>query len=99
MRGLRIFVTGLIVGLAVAAIDKEMGKPPAQRTWRGAIAGIPYDFRVWEWRNIAREYWNPTSDQILVDHAIGIGWGVNFAAVSRRAQEWLQAPAPTTAIK
>lgn len=32
MRGLRIFMTGLMAGLTIAAIDKELGKPPTLRT-------------------------------------------------------------------
>lgn len=93
MRGFRAFVIGVVVGLSAAAIGNELEKPPEQRTWKGRIAGVPYNFRVWEWQNIAREYWNPASDHILAEHAIGIGWGINFAALSRRAQDLIAVPA------
>ena len=99
MRGLRIFVTGVVAGLAYAAISKELEKPPEARTWQGTIGMVPYNFRFQEWGDLAREYWNPASNQILSPKAIGIGWGINFAALTHRAQEWLQSsPAKPTAV-
>ena len=88
------FVTGVVTGLAVAAIGEELQKAPEQRTWKGTIAGVPYNFRVGEWGDIAREYWNPASDEILQPHAIGLGWGVNFAAVANRVQALLDGQEP-----
>jgi hypothetical protein len=93
MRGLRIFLTGVVAGLAYAAISKELEKPPEARTWQGTIGLVPYNFRFQDWGDLAREYWNPASDQILSPKAIGIGWGINFAALTHRAQVWLQTPA------
>lgn len=80
------FVVGVIGGLTAAAIGQELAKAPADRSWKGRVAGIPYNFRLNEWPDIATEYWNPDSDQILSPHAVGLGWGVNLAAVARRAQ-------------
>src|SRR5579862_1554891 len=80
------FLTGVVTGLTAAAIGQELAKAPAERTWKGTVAGVPYNFRLNEWSNIAAEYWNPDSDRILTPHAIGLGWGVNLAAVARRAQ-------------
>ncbi len=94
MRGMRMFVLGVVTGLTAAAISKELEKPPETRTWQGTIAGVPYNFRLWEWRGIAREYWNPDSDAVFVPHGFGVGWGVNFAALSRWAQSTLLAPPP-----
>jgi hypothetical protein len=99
MRGLRIFLTGVVAGLSWAAISKELELPPEQRTWQGSIGGVPYNFRVWEWRDIAREYWNPASDEMLSPKVIGVGWGVNFAAVGRRAQNWLRQTTPPRHIE
>ena len=98
MRGLRTFLTGIMVGLTMAAIDRELQQPPAQRQWRGKIAGVPYNFRVWDWRYLLSQYWNPQSDEIFTDKAIGVGWGVNFAALSRRAQEWLSPDTARTTL-
>lgn len=86
------FIGGLTAGLTAAAIGQELAKPPAERTWKGRVAGVPYSFRLSEWPDTANEYWNPGSDQIITPHVIGLGWGVNFAALARRAQELLGQP-------
>jgi len=83
MRKLSWFVLGAVAGLTAAAISKEMEKPDAERTWKGTIAGVPYNFNIPDWAVIAHEYWNPNSDRIFSPHAIGMGWGVNFAALWR----------------
>ena len=82
------FVAGVAAGLTAAAIGQELAKPPKERTWQGRVAGVPYSFRLTEWPDVANEYWNPESDKIITPHVIGLGWGVNFAALLRRAQ-WL----------
>jgi hypothetical protein len=95
MRGLRIFLTGVVAGLTYAAVSQELKKPAAERTWTGTIGVVPYNFRVEEWRDLVKEYWNPTSERVLGPKAIGVGWSVNFAAIAHRAQGWLQStPAP-----
>lgn len=87
MAKLNWFAAGVVAALAAAAASQEMQKAPEQRTWKGTVAGVPYNLNVPEWGEIAREYWNPDSDQILTPHVIGLGWGVNLAAVKQRAQE------------
>lgn len=85
------FVVGIVAGLTAAAIGQELAREPEERTWKGRVAGVPYNFRVDEWSSVANEYWNPESDRILSPHAIGLGWGINFAALARRAQSLLPA--------
>jgi hypothetical protein len=80
------FTAGVIAGLAAAAVGQELARPPEERTWKGKVAGVPYNFHVPEWGQIANEYWNPASDKVLAPHAIGLGWGVNFAAVVNRVR-------------
>ena len=92
MAKLSTFMTGVVTGLTAAAIGQELAKEPAERTWQGKVAGVPYNFRLNDWRDIAREYWDPESDRILTPHAIGLGWGVNFAALTRRVREMMPAP-------
>ncbi len=89
------FIAGITAGLTAAAIGQELAKPREERTWKGRIAGVPYSFRLNEWPDAANEYWNPDSDQIITPHVIGLGWGVNFAALARRAQELLGQPDAT----
>jgi hypothetical protein len=91
MGKLRWFVMGVVTGLTAAAISQELSKDPDERTWKGTVAGVPYNFRFEEWGQIANEYWNPQSNDILAPHAIGLGWGINFAALARRAQALIQA--------
>ncbi len=86
MGRLNSFVSGVITGLVAAAIGQELAKDPSARTWKGKVAGIPYNFRLVEWSDIAREYWDPESNHIITPHVIGMGWGINFAALS----SWLQ---------
>jgi hypothetical protein len=85
-----------MAGLSAAAIGQELAKEPEARTWKGKVAGVPYNFNLPEWGAVAGEYWNPASDQILAPHALGLGWGINFAALARRAQALAEArPAGT----
>ena len=90
------FAAGVVAGLTAAAIGQELAKAPEDRSWKGTIAGVPYNFRLEEWPEITNEYWNPDSDTVLVPHTIGLGWGVNFAALKRRAEALLGVtPAPS----
>jgi hypothetical protein len=82
----RWFVFGIVAGLSAAAIGEELKQSPEHRAWRGTVAGVPYNFRLDEWSTIAKEYWDPTSNSILTPHAVGLGWGVNFAAVVARVR-------------
>jgi hypothetical protein len=84
------FTVGVIAGLAAAAVGQELARAPENRTWKGTVAGMPYNFNIPEWGDIAREYWNPDSNAILTPHAIGLGWGVNFAALSQRGKELVE---------
>ena len=86
MGKLNAFAAGVVVGLAAAAIGQELRKRPEERTWKGTVAGVPYNFHIPDWPDLAAEYWNPGSDRVFSPHAIGLGWGVNFAAVTQKAQ-------------
>jgi hypothetical protein len=80
------FTAGVIAGLSAAAIGQELARHPKERTWKGKVAGVPYNFHVAEWGEVAREYWNPGDDKVISSRGIGLGWGVNFAAVTQKAQ-------------
>ncbi|HEX8997824.1 MAG TPA: DUF5808 domain-containing protein [Ktedonobacterales bacterium] len=90
------FVIGVVAGLSAAAIGQELAKTPEERTWKGTVAGVPYNFRLEDWPQVTNEYWNPESDAILVPHTIGLGWGVNFAALKRRVESLLGVSQPTS---
>lgn len=80
-----VSVTKLIAGaagvLAGSAIAKELDKPAQERTWHGAVAGVPYDFRPPTVEKIRKTVWDPDNPHLFVPHAFGIGWSVNFARV------------------
>lgn len=86
MGKLNWFTAGVIAGLTAAAVGQELARPREERTWKGKVAGIPYNFHMPEWSQIANEYWNPASSKVLTAHAIGLGWGVNFAALVQRGR-------------
>ena len=96
MGKLNTFAAGVAAGLTAAAIGQELAKEPSERTWKGTVAGVPYNFRLGEWSDVAREYWNPESDRLFSPHAIGLGWGINFAALLRRLRELTQPNEPVS---
>jgi len=66
-------------GLVVAALETELTKPEAERTWEGRVFGVvPYDFRPPTWQRIRDAYWNPDSDHLFSDRVFGVGWAVNL---------------------
>ena len=71
--------TVMLFGLA---IEKELKKPRAQRTWHGAIGPVPYDFRPPTLERLKSEWWRPGEPVLLTPHAFGVGWGINLARVA-----------------
>lgn len=90
---------GALLGAAVA---KELSKPPEQRTWHGDVVGVPYDLRPPTVEKLRRSLWDEDNSRVLVPHAFGVGWSINFAAVTALAaghagQESESAPPATAA--
>ena len=69
------FTAGVIAGLSAAAIGQELARHPNERTWKGKVAGVPYNFHVAEWSEVAKGYWNPANEKVLSTRGIGLGWG------------------------
>jgi hypothetical protein len=69
-----------IAGFAifVAAISQEMSKPEEERTWRGKIGPVPYDFNPPTWQRLQEAYWNPEDERLFTERVFGVGWAVNF---------------------
>ena len=71
----------LAVGLAVAAVVRELRLPQEERTWHGALGGfVPYDFRMPTLDKIKSTFWNPEGS-IIANRVFGVGWTINFGAV------------------
>ena len=77
----------VILGVAVAALREQLGRPPEERTWFGRIGPVPYDFRLPTLEQFKASYWNPDSERIFSDRVLGVGWAINFAQVLKIARE------------
>ncbi|HEX2141069.1 MAG TPA: hypothetical protein VHK28_02175 [Candidatus Limnocylindria bacterium] len=69
----------------VAAVYRELQRPPEERTWHGRLMGkVPYDFRIPTPRRLADAWWNPGSDKVITDQPFGVGWSLNLPALLQR---------------
>ena len=74
-----------VLAALVAAIWRELGKPPAERTWNGRLLGVvPYDLRVPTFSRLRDSYFNTRSSALFTAQPVGVGWSVNIAAVLKR---------------
>lgn len=73
-----IIIVMVALALLGMAIREQLQMPPEQRTWHGTIAGIPYDFRMPTFDKLRATFWNKDTSRILVPHAFGMGWSINF---------------------
>lgn len=78
MGPLGMLLTTAGTSLVVAAIMDQLRLPPEQRTWHGEIAGVPYDFRMPTMERLQAAFWNKDTARVLVPHAFGVGWSINF---------------------
>lgn len=84
IHGIQGIVTLLALVTTGLAVEEQLRRPPAERTWHGHLWDfIPYDFRVPSLDQALRSFWDPESSQILKDKTFGVGWDLNFAAVAR----------------
>ena len=75
------FVQMAVITVALAAVCQELEKPAEERTWRGKVGFIPYDFRMPTIERIREGYWNEDSPHIFSPEVIGLGWSINFHAI------------------
>ncbi len=71
-------LVGVSITLVAASILDQLHQPPEQRTWHGEIAGVPYDFRMPTLERLQATFWNKDTSRVLVPHAFGVGWSINF---------------------
>ena len=68
-----------------AAVVSELRKSPEDRTWHGRLLGfVPYDLRVPTVSRLRATVWDPGNPNILVPHAFGVGWSINFGSLAAR---------------
>ena len=71
----------IALGLAIAAIIKELRLPKDQRTWNGLLGGfVPYDFRMPTFDRIKNTFWDPNG-KVIVGRPFGVGWTINAGAL------------------
>ncbi|QCB93091.1 hypothetical protein [Cellulomonas shaoxiangyii] len=70
------------LGLAVAAVVKELRTPADRRQWHGTVAGVvPYDFRIPTPARVRARLWDPDAAHVIGPHVFGVGWSVNAGRV------------------
>ncbi len=87
---LKKIVQLVVLLVLVQALREQLEREPAERTWRGQIGPVPYDFRVPTLDRVLDAYWNPDSQRLFTDKVVGIGWAINFAQLWRIANELRQ---------
>ncbi|PVU82020.1 hypothetical protein DDP54_02220 [Cellulomonas sp. WB94] len=70
------------IGLAGAAVVKELRTPQEDREWHGTIAGfVPYDFRAPTVARFKERLWAPDDEHLFTPQPFGVGWTVNVGRV------------------
>ena len=73
-----VLMGAAIVTLMGSAVAQQLRLPANERTWHGKVIGIPYDFRVPTVEKLRNTFWNKDTASVLVPHAFGMGWSINF---------------------
>ena len=73
----------VVWSLAIAAVARELRRPPDQRAWHGRVAGVPYEFRAPTVERLKRSWWNAADERILTEPVFGVGWGINLLRLAR----------------
>lgn len=83
MKALRRVGTVAAAAVLVAALAEELRRPPDQRTWHGAVAGlVPYDFRPPTLARLREALWQPEGP-LVVGQVFGVGWALNLGRLAR----------------
>ncbi|MGV8979490.1 MAG: DUF5808 domain-containing protein [Cellulomonas sp.] len=81
------------VGLAAAAVVKELRTPQEEREWYGTVAGfVPYDFRVPTVARFKERLWAPEDAHLMTPQPFGVGWTVNVGRVVALARTIMAGP-------
>lgn len=72
--------------IAAMAVANELRYPRGLRSWRGQVAGVPYNLQPSR-RGIATSMWNPHG-RVLMPQPFGVGWTINLPALLRRLNLW-----------
>lgn len=67
-----------LIGIATAGLVEQLRHPATERTWRGRILGIPYDYRPPTVARLRESFWNPDDPHLFTSRVLGVGWSINF---------------------
>ncbi|HEY8455716.1 MAG TPA: DUF5808 domain-containing protein [Actinopolymorphaceae bacterium] len=80
-------LVGGVGALVAASVIKELRQPPSERSWRGRVAGVPYDYRPPTLDRLRSTWWAPEDERLLQPTAYGLGWDVNVGRVVKLASD------------
>ena len=90
--GFRDVIRRVTIGLAVAALVKEVRRPPEEREWNGVVAGcVPYDFRFPTVARFKERVWAPESEHLINPRVCGVGWTLNAGRAVELVKRKVQA--------
>ena len=72
------------ITITIAAVCQELEKPKEERTWRGRIGVVPYNFRLPTIQRFKDAYWNEDDPRIFTPQPLGVGWSLNFRTLLRK---------------
>ena len=91
-RKVRRVIRLIALGLAVAAVVKELRTPADERAWHGVVVGfVPYDFRIPTIARVKQRMWDPDSAHVVGPRVFGVGWTVNLGRLVAQARRQISA--------
>jgi hypothetical protein len=78
---------GAVGALVATSVVRELRRPAPERTWRGKVAGVPYDYRPPTIDRLRSTWWAPEDDRLVQPTAYGLGWDLNLGRVVKLASE------------
>jgi hypothetical protein len=91
-RDLQKLIRLITVGLAVAAVVKELRTPTEERQWHGSIGFVPYDLRMPTVARFKERMWDPDGAHVINPRVFGVGWTVNAGRVVQLVRGRTSAP-------
>ena len=76
---------GAVGALVATSVIKELRRPAQDRTWRGTVAGVPYDYRPPTVDRLRATWWAPEDERLVQPTAYGLGWDLNVGRVVKIA--------------
>jgi hypothetical protein len=79
-----LFWFSVIVG--GAAVLQQLKRPRDERTWHGAVMGVPYDFRPPSLGRMKDAWWDSDDPRLFTPRDFGVGWAINLPRLLQLAR-------------